>query len=173
MTFDGKMCAVEKEILSGGYKIAFTTPELPELEGLTKDKLLEVKVKVKRHRRSLDANAYAWVLINQIAKVLGSSDQEVYLNAIKNYGQIAFPMRVPHGTEVAPDNGGKDAMKLYFFFYEYNGKDDCYLVYRGSSTYDTKEMSDFIDGVVQDAKELGIDTVPRSELEKIKEKWHL
>jgi hypothetical protein len=34
-------------------------------------------------------------------------------------------------------------------------------------------MADFIDGIVQDAKELGIDTVPRVELDKIKGKWRL
>ena len=46
-----------------------------------------------------------------------------------------------------------------------------YKVYRGSHTYDTKEMSILIDGTVADAKELGIETMTPAELAEMKERW--
>ena len=39
------------------------------------------------------------------------------------------------------------------------------ILYYGSSTFDTKQMSVFIDSIVQDAKALGIETMTPQELE--------
>jgi hypothetical protein len=75
-------------------------------------------------------------------------------------------MKVEHGTDINLDG-------LYHKLLEYDGTNDIYQVFRGSSTYDTKEMSAFIDGIVSDCKELGIETAPTMELEKIKKKWHI
>ena len=53
------------------------------------------------------------------------------------------------------------------------GKEFCsYIVIKGSSEYDTREMASFIDGVVTEARELGIDTIPTTEIEKMKEMWN-
>ena len=43
--------------------------------------------------------------------------------------------------------------------------------YFGSSTYNTKEMSVLIDGVVSEAKEMGIETLSPAELERMKAAW--
>ena len=53
----------------------------------------------------------------------------------------------------------------------YDGVATFYKIYRGSHTYDTKEMSVLIDGTVADAKELGIETLPPAELQAMKERW--
>lgn len=50
-----------------------------------------------------------------------------------------------------------------------------YIMLRGSSDYDTKEMSELIDGLVTEAKQLGVETLPPHELERmmsIYEKHH-
>ena len=66
----------------------------------------------------------------------------------------------------------------YFKYYRYfqdgvlNGKEcDWYKVAKGSSEFDTKEMSIFIDGVVQDAQELGIVTDTPEQIARYKEAW--
>lgn len=164
MEFIGNLVGASKDVLNGGYVLTFNTPELPELPD--KETILRVDAKKYRQRRSLDANAYAWMLMSKIADLTHRSKEEVYVDALKNYGQHAFLFRVEHNTKVALDG-------VYVKYLEYDGTHDIYEAFRGSSTYDTKEMSDFIEGIVQDAKELGIDTVPRVELEKIKEKWHI
>lgn len=45
--------------------------------------------------------------------------------------------------------------------------------YFGSSTYDSKEMATLIDGVVREAKELGIETLPPDELLRMKQEWDI
>ena len=165
MIFFGKLCDVQRDILSRDYKLTFTTSELPDPLP-DRDKLLTVEAKVKRNKRSRDANSYAWVLMTKIAEVLNTTKEVVYIHELERYGQLAFLMKVEHETEIKLDG-------LYYKFLEYDGTNDIYQIYRGSSTYDTKEMSTFIDGLVSDCKELGIETVPTMELERIKEKWHI
>ncbi len=46
-----------------------------------------------------------------------------------------------------------------------------YRVFKGSSEYDTREMSILIDGIVYEAKNLGIETMTPDELTRIKEMW--
>ena len=164
MEFIGHMAGVSKDVLNDSYIISFQASELPELPD--KETLLRVTAKQYRQKRSLDANNYAWVLMSKIADVLHTSKEQIYVNMLTKYGQHAFLFKVEHGTDVDLDG-------VYAVFLEYDGINDIYEAFRGSSTYDTEEMSGFIDGIVQDAKELGIDTVPRMELEKIKEKWHI
>ena len=42
-----------------------------------------------------------------------------------------------------------------------------YYLLRGSSTYDTEEMSRLIDGLVDECKDAGIETLPPDELERM------
>ena len=44
-------------------------------------------------------------------------------------------------------------------------------VFKGSSQYDSKEMSILIDGVVQECTNLGIPTITGEELNKLKGSW--
>ena len=48
---------------------------------------------------------------------------------------------------------------------------DFYKVYKGSSDYDTKEMSILIDGVVSDCKELKIPTLDDIKISQLKSNW--
>lgn len=161
----GKIKSTSMELVSGNYNITFSVTELPTFDGSQYD-LWDIEWKVHRNKRSLDANNYAWMLMTKIGNALGMSKDEVYIHELERYGQLAFLMQVEHDTPI-------DTVGIYAKFLEYNGEKDIYQVFRGSSTYDTKEMSAFIDGIVADAKELGIDTVPVVELEKIKKKWRL
>ena len=131
-----------------------------------KDKL-SIEVKPYREKRSLNANAYAWVLIGKIADAARASKDEIYLKCLKRYGQselISVLSHVPIGN--------------YIKYYEetgeskLNGKDFThYRVYKGSSDFDTREMSIFIDGVVSEAKVLGIQTETPNEIARLKATW--
>ena len=46
-----------------------------------------------------------------------------------------------------------------------------YKMIRGSHTYNTEEMSHLIDGIVSEAKELGIETLPPDEIERMMSTW--
>lgn len=136
---------------------------LEKLRGLK----LNVELKQFRERRSLNSNNYAWELITKIADVLRSSKEEVYLQMLKRYGKSQM---ISVLSEI-------DVNKFLKYFEEagestLNGKlFKHYKVYTGSSEMDSKEMSILIDGIVSEAKELGIETMPPNELKSLKESW--
>ena len=122
-----------------------------------------------REKRSLDANAYLWVLLQKIAEVLRTDKWSVYLQMLKRYGQFTYIVVKPGAVE-AVKKQWRECEEIGEI--EVNGtKAVQMLCYYGSSTYDAKEMSVLIDGVVSECQELGIETLPPSELQRIKEQW--
>lgn len=117
----------------------------------------------KRHR-SLSQNAYMWQLINEIGVKVRKSKEEVYLQMLKDYGVSEIVSML---SSINP--------KGFFKYYEaigtgiVNNKEFThYKIYKGSSEYDTKEMSVLIDGVIQEAENLGIHTLTKEEIEKMR-----
>lgn len=176
MEFIGELVGAAKDITSGRYNITFRTDTLPVSVNDTKG-VLKIKAVKNRKKRSLDANAYAWLLMSQIAEKLGSSKEEVYEQMLVRYGYPAMDKNdAPYAVTVpATVHLGDVGLHVRFIgtHYANNNMFSSYIILRGSSEYDTKEMATFIDGVVSDAEELGIDTVPKVELDKIKEKWRI
>ena len=139
-----------------------------------KDRLYDLEVKEHRKKRSLDANAYAWVLINKLADVMRIPPTEVYRQAIQD---------ISGNSEVIPIRD--DAWVQFKIAWVHNGlgwickdmgksKIPGYrnlMVYYGSSVYDTKQMSDLIDHLVQDCKALDIETLPPDKLALLMEDW--
>ena len=133
----------------------------------TKDREKLFEIKEHRQKRSLNANSYAWLLLGKIADVLRTSKEDVYLNMLKHYGQSEM-VSVLSSIDVSG----------YFKYYEevatvtLEGKQFThYRVFKGSSEYDTREMSILIDGIVYEAKNLGIETMTEDEITKMKEMW--
>lgn len=144
--------------------------DISELEAkVAKGKKLSAEIKEYRQKRSLDSNAYAWAMINEIGNVLRMSKDEVYLMMLKRYGQSV----VISVQDIAVETLQK-TVKYYEEIGEatLNGKHfKHFKVYAGSSEYDTREMSIFIDGIVSEAKDLGIETITPTELAKLKSQW--
>lgn len=130
-----------------------------------REKLFEVKP--YRQKRSLNANSYAWVLINEIANRLRTSKDEVYQEMLKRYGQSKV-ISVLSEIDIS----------RFVKYYEEIGKGHVegkefthYRCYIGSSEYDSREMAILIDGIVDEAQELGIDTLPTTAVERMKALW--
>lgn len=137
------------------------------IQWLFQQKDLTKKYEIKEHRekRSLNANAYCWCLIGKIADDRRMSKEDVYLSMLRDYGQSEI-ISVRADINI---NG-------YFKYFEkfgsgtVNGKEFThYKIYKGSSEYDTREMSIFIDGICQEAKALGIQTLDEIQLKGLKE----
>lgn len=135
-------------------------------------KVLDVEIKQHRNKRSLDSNSYAWLLIGKIADILKTSKDEVYIEMLKRYGQ-----REPKLLSVVAD-----AVDMVYRATnnhccevgesELNGKLFKHLaILIGSSHYDSKQMSILIDGIVSEAKELGIETMTPEQLAVMNEQW--
>ncbi len=126
------------------------------------DKPYKVTIKPHRQKRSLDANSYAWTLINEIANVLRISKDECYLMMLKRYGQSELIKLLTKGLPIL-----LKAVKYYEVIKE-DGECTYVKVFAGSSEYDSREMAILIDGIISEAKELGIETMTREELERMK-----
>lgn len=149
------------------------TNEVSIVEELKNENKLNVELKKYRKKRSLDANAYCWVLCDKIAKQIGNiTKEDVYKDAILNIGTFE-PMII---EEKAYDNFKRiwERQGLGFLIQEVSRKDKCIKLhcYYGSSTYDSKEMSLLIDLIVQQAKELEIETMTPEQLSVLKEEWN-
>lgn len=131
-------------------------------------KIFEVDLHPFRQKRSLRANAYAWELIGKIADVIRDSKDGVYLSMLKRYGQselISVLECVPIEQYVKYcEKAGESVL---------NGKNFVhYRVYKGSSEFDSREMAIFIDGIVSEAKQMGIQTETPDELARMKSLWN-
>ena len=127
-----------------------------------------------RGRRSLDANAYFWVLCGKLAATPGlPGTTELYRRYIKEIGGNRETVCVK-----------KEAADKLRAVWEKNGLGwqtdiaksklpGCVNVtlYYGSSTYDTAQMSRLIELAVQDCQALGIDTATPSELALLLDRW--
>ena len=128
---------------------------------------LSIKIDKYREKRSLNANNYAWKLLTEIANVLRVSKEEVYLEMLKSYGQseiFSVLSHIPFGEYVKYyEEAGESTLNGKLFKH--------YKVYKGSSEFDTREMSIFIDGVVSEAEGLGIQTMTPNEIANLKSMW--
>lgn len=134
------------------------------------DKDVSVEIKQYREKRSLDANAYCWTLIDKIAAVMHLDKEEVYREAIRAIGGNSTIVCVQEIAVDALCNGWRDkgiGFQTEVMPSKIKGCKNVILYY-GSSTYDTQQMCLLIDHVVQDAKALGIETMTPQELEALK-----
>lgn len=134
------------------------------------DKEYTVKIEQRRKKRSLDANAYMWVLLRKLAEKVQSSDVELYKWFVRQYGQY-YP-----GTFPADDLDGvskKWSINGLAWFVDDIGpsktEPGCRSVrmFYGTSEYDTKQMARLIDEVVYECKAQGIETMSKKEIDNL------
>lgn len=138
-----------------------------------KENDINVEIKKYSKRRSLDANAYCWTLIDKITEKTKEKKSDVYRHAIKEIGGVSTIICVrdiavdslcrgwaEHGTGWMTE---KTKSKI-------PGCTNVTLWY-GSSVYDTRQMSALIDSLIQEAESLGIPTITEREKESLIGKW--
>ena len=152
------------------------TNELSIVEELKNENKLNVELKKWYKKRSLDANSYCWVICDLIAKKLTTKDavitkEDIYKDAISNIG--TFQAMIIEEKAFEDFKRIWERQGLGFLVQEVSRKDKCIRVncYYGSSTYNTKEMSLLIELLVQQAKELNIETKPQAEIDSLLESW--
>ena len=140
-----------------------------------KDQDLDVEIKKHREKRSKSANAYFHVLVNRIAAEEGAGDEAVKKRLVCEYGVLA---KDEDGLTVGfklPASVNVDTIYPYvkcFDTREENGKlFKCYLVYKQTHLMDSKEMARLIDGAIEVARDLGIETDTPEQLARYKEDW--
>ena len=137
-------------------------------------KVYEADLKEHRQKRSLDANAYAWVLMGKLANKVGLPKEDVYREFVKDVG---------NNYEILPIRN--DAVDKWIANWQSKGigwvcdilgesKLDGYtnvITYYGSSTYDSSQMSKLINLIVDECKQQGIETMTPAELAMLMDRW--
>lgn len=162
--------------LAGGeYLVSFTTRTDPgNIFDDLKNDPVKIEIKKASKHRSLSANNFAWVLIDQIAEITGKTTTEVYQNAIREIGGISDFYGV---REEAVDaftalwNG--DHLGRQVIVIPGSTKPGWVNVraYKGSSDFDSAQMSRLLDSLIQDAENLGIPTISDKEFERMVSQW--
>ena len=135
--------------------------------------LYDLEIKKHRAKRSLDANAYMWKLLEELAVALGSTKKELYREKVKEYGVCKDFTLDPSDVDTfrtAWEMLGT-AWPTEQLDYSPDGERVVVRAYYGSSQYNTKQMSRLIDAVVEDCKSMGIETLPPEKLTVLKEEW--
>jgi hypothetical protein len=105
--------------------------------------------------------------LTEIANRVRPSKEEVYLEMLKRYGQremVSVQAHIPITEYIKYcEEAGETTLKGKQFKH--------YYVFKGSSEFDQREMAIFIDGVVSEAKALGISTETQDQIAKMKSLW--
>ena len=152
------------------------TSILEELENIkNKDKEINIEIKRIYNRRSLDANAYFHFLVNKLARYFNISDEEMKVKMNLQYGTIAKDSNGNSiGVKIPITANIKDFYKYAKWFgecIEGGVKFNKYLFYKQTHTLNTKEMSDLIEGVVQECQDYGIPTKTEDEIKNMISNW--
>jgi hypothetical protein len=143
------------------------------VDKMQEGKQYDLEIKLHRNRRSLDANAYFWVLLDQLATETKMEKTHLYREMVKEIGG--------NSQVICVTNEGLMQLKESW---ERNGPgwvaetfpsklEGCtnMILYYGSSTYDTAQMSRLIALVVQECRQVGIETMTPRELSLLMEAW--
>jgi hypothetical protein len=143
------------------------------IDSLNDEKEYTLIIKEKKKRRSLDANAYAWVLMDKLAEKTGISKTEIYRQYVKEIGGnsetvCVIDRAVDKLCQCWEDKGLGWQTELL-----QSKLDGCtnVVLYYGSSVYDSKQMSRLIELIVQDCKENDIPTLEEIELQRLADEW--
>lgn len=136
-------------------------------------KKISVRIGKHRKKRSLDANGYFWVLCDKLAMATGAKKEDIYRREIKFIG----------GNSEVVCVRAEAADKLRSGW-EHNGIgwvtdvtpskiDGCVnvILYYGSSTYDTVQMSRLIDSLIEECKAQGIQVITPDEIAEMMSRW--
>lgn len=178
MEIKGRLLSANNDVLTGKVHITFAVDKyaLSSIESL-KDIDLRIIAKKWCDSRSKDANAYFHVLVGKLADTLNISKIACKNMMIARYGQ---PDYLPNQTPIViKTNIPPEQMIEQEFLHTnpcrseiQNGEEIVfYKVYRASHTLDSKEFSILLNGVVEECKEQGIETIPPRELEELLKKW--
>ena len=129
---------------------------------------------IRKQRRSLTANAYAWVLIGKLSAKLKRPSNEIYREIVRNIGDnfevLAMPAEAVDGFAARWEYNGIGWMVVRIGEHVLRGYDEV-AAYYGSSVYDTRQMSALIDLVVQECQEQDIEVLPPHKIAGMLGEW--
>lgn len=159
-----------------GAKIAFLTKDYSEVDELlnkSQKTALTLVVASEKRKRSLDANSYYYALLGKLQKAINVSAIEAHNMMLNRYGTLYETDRyilLPEEVNYLKEEGHYRPIPNKII--EKNGQRwQAYWVIKPSHEYSTSEFSALIDGLISECRELGIETLPTQEIERLKALW--
>lgn len=171
MKFKGKLKSIHKELLSNNYIVSFEMEEgsLEQADKINGKELI-VSAEPFKDLRSGEANRLLWECIGKLAKFQNRDKWEVYLESLRKYGQFTYVCLKPEAVEAFKEEW-RECEEIGEL--EINGQKAVQLLcYFGSSTYNTKEFAQLLDGVIQDMTDAGMDKPLSKEMKRALEQWN-
>lgn len=157
------------------FKVGKEMPDMSLLEGND----LDIKIVQHREKRTMTQNAYYWVLLAKLAAKLRISTARLHNMKLR---EVAPPFVIDGKIAMQPipdtDKAANELLEATTYHLKPTsgiivGNDDAiyrwYVVLRGSSTFDTQEMTVLLDSLIEDCKSYGIETMTPDELEKMRQ----
>lgn len=177
MKLTGRIADVSVDFKTGAPKLTLAVNEKHDLlsgvDDLRDLEALSIEIKPHRKRRSLDANAYCWKLIGDLAARLNVSREEIYRASIREIGGNSEICCVKNEAVDRLREGWQKGGIGWLTETMPSKIPGCtnVILYYGSSTYDSWQMSRLIDNIVQDCKEVGIQTDTPDQIAEMKARW--
>ena len=171
MRLRGRLKGLSRDLLTGKSLVTFEVNELPEgISSLPED--LSIEATAYRNKRSLNANAYYWVLVGKIAARLGISNSEAHNRLLMRYGALElFGEQLVYVSLPDTEEAERKALESEYFHVRptshTKGHTRFWVMIKGSHEYNTEEFSRLLNGAIDEAKELGIETLPPDEIERM------
>ena len=170
---EGRIAELSRSI-EGKPRVTFEVDAFDELRGM-EEKDLTIEVRIRRQKRSQNANAYFHVLVGKIADRLQISKARAKNIMLGKYGQREITNEGPLIISIinSVDMAEREDIHTQPIGYGEAGGHDFvhYAIIKPSHLYDTQEMAHLIDGTVEDAKELGIETLSENEIRRMEAAW--
>lgn len=131
------------------------------------------EIERKQKKRSNDANAYFFVLADKLAERLNVPKTEIYRNYIKEIGGVSEIVCVKNEAVEKLSKGWQHnglGWQTDILPSKIKGCTNVVLYY-GSSTYNTEQMSRLINLIVEDCKIQGIETRTPEEIANMLSLW--
>ena len=177
MRVSGRIVGANIDFKTGKPTISFEINEKNDFKLIVdemKDReKLSIEVKPFRKKRSLDANAYCWVLIDKLAEKLGESKEYIYRQYITHIGGNSEIVCVKNqAVERICEAWRRNGLgwQTDTFDSKIPGCTNIILYY-GSSVYDSAQMSRLLDLIHQDCAEFGIPTETPDQIARLKSMW--
>ena len=179
----GKINALNIDFLTGKTLLTLEVNEKSAIkqgyDELKDCEKLSIKIGKYREKRSLDANAYCWVLCTKLAEERSKdgvkvTKEDVYREEIRDLGiyrdYVNLPLPEAKTLQTAWGMLGTGWVTEQVDFSP-NGENVTIRCYYGSSQYNTKQMSRLISNLQQDCEAVGISTKTPDEIANMLSLW--
>ena len=177
MQTTGTLEEINIDYKTGKPKISFLINDKDKLSDIEQLKGLKLKIEAKKYikKKSKNANNYFWELLTEYS-------EEKEIDIIKEYKERVKRLGIFRRFRIEKDNISTfekmwTEQGIAWFCdiadTEYIGEIEFKIInaYYGSSSYNSKQMSRLINDLVEDCKEVRIETKTPAEIKSLLESW--